>query len=144
MRSGGTVCERARNRCRCNYDPSHTEFLQERLAQETNRPEFSNLPFRFAEIAKVLLDVCVASLPPSSLDFRLTQQGYTGSASDDLEQPDKLRSLLKDLREARQAKSRDGLRLLGTNALSVSSTSHPDLSRLYGHIATIHLTSFNT
>lgn len=41
----------------------HSDFLQEKLAQETSRPEFSRLPFRFAEIAKVLLDMCV---PPSS------------------------------------------------------------------------------
>lgn len=32
------------------------EFLQERLARETSQPEFSELPFRFAEIAKVILD----------------------------------------------------------------------------------------
>ncbi|TDL29853.1 Psf2-domain-containing protein [Rickenella mellea] len=73
------------------------DFLQEKLTQETSRPEFSSLPFRFAEIAKVMLDV----------------------ASDDLMHPEKLRSLLKDLREARQAKSRDGLRLLSDNALSL-------------------------
>jgi GINS complex subunit 2 len=42
------------------------------------------------------------------------------SASDDLENPDKLRSLLKDLREARQAKSRDGLKTLDHSELSVS------------------------
>lgn len=34
-----------------------TEFLQDRLALETSKPEFSQLPFRFAEVAKVLLDV---------------------------------------------------------------------------------------
>ncbi|KAG6817857.1 hypothetical protein H0H87_001689 [Tephrocybe sp. NHM501043] len=39
---------------------------------------------------------------------------------DDLENPDKLRSLLKDLREARQAKSRDGLQSLDHSELSVS------------------------
>lgn len=33
------------------------EFLQERLTQETSRPVFSQLPFRFAEVAKILLDV---------------------------------------------------------------------------------------
>ena len=44
--------------------------------------------------------------------------GYL-SAPDDLQQPDKLRSLLKDLREARQAKSRDCLAVLDHNALSV-------------------------
>lgn len=47
------------------------------------------------------------------------------SASDDLEDPDKLRSLLKDLREARQAKSRDGLKSLDHVELSVSSTTYP-------------------
>jgi len=41
------------------------------------------------------------------------------SASDDLENPDKLRSLLKDLREARQAKSREGLKQLDYSELSV-------------------------
>ena len=40
-------------------------------------------------------------------------------ASDDLENPDKLRTLLKDLREARQAKSRDGLKTLDHSELSV-------------------------
>jgi GINS complex subunit 2 len=40
-------------------------------------------------------------------------------ASDDLENPDKIRTLLKDLREARQAKSRDGLKTLDHSELSV-------------------------
>lgn len=35
------------------------DFLQERLARETSLPEFSKLPLRFAEIAKVILDVSV-------------------------------------------------------------------------------------
>lgn len=42
------------------------------------------------------------------------------SASDDLENPDKIRSLLKNLREARQAKSRDGIKQLDHSELSVS------------------------
>lgn len=33
------------------------EFLQDRLSEETSESEFSRLPFRFAEIAKVILDV---------------------------------------------------------------------------------------
>lgn len=33
-----------------------TEYLQERLNRETSEAEFSQLPFRFAEISKVLLD----------------------------------------------------------------------------------------
>ncbi len=35
---------------------SFTEFLQDRLTEETTSPHFSHLPFRFAEISKVLLD----------------------------------------------------------------------------------------
>lgn len=35
--------------------------------------------------------------------------GFYVSAADDIQDTDKLRSLLKDLREARQAKSREGL-----------------------------------
>ena len=41
------------------------------------------------------------------------------SASDDLQNPDRIRSLLKDLREARQAKSREGLRKLDHLTLGV-------------------------
>lgn len=67
------------------------------------------------EISKILLDV----------------------ASDDLEQPDKLRSLLKDLREARQAKSREGLKQLDHSELSVYSLPllwlFPQLTRLYSY-----------
>ena len=45
---------------------------------------------------------------------------YVGSrASDDLDNPDKIRTLLKDLREARQAKSREGLKTLDHSELSV-------------------------
>lgn len=33
------------------------EFLQDRLSEETSESEFSRLPFRFAEIARVILDV---------------------------------------------------------------------------------------
>jgi len=36
---------------------SHAEHLQERLTREMTQREFIDLPFRFAEISKVLLDV---------------------------------------------------------------------------------------
>ena len=41
------------------------------------------------------------------------------SAPDDLQNPEKIRSLLKDIREARQAKSREGLPKLDHNELLV-------------------------
>ncbi|KAJ3562952.1 hypothetical protein NP233_g9258 [Leucocoprinus birnbaumii] len=84
------------------------EYLQERLALETSNPAFSELPFRYMEISKVLIDV----------------------ASDDLENPDKLRSLLKDLREARQAKSREGLKQLDHSELSLPNLSAMEINEL--------------
>lgn len=42
------------------------------------------------------------------------------SASDDLENPDKIRTLLKDIREVRQAKSREGIARLDHSELGVS------------------------
>jgi hypothetical protein len=41
------------------------DYLQERLNRETSEPGFSDLPFRFAEISKVLLDVYAFQLPSS-------------------------------------------------------------------------------
>ena len=40
-------------------DPFWAEFLQDRLTRETSNPGFSQLPFRFAEISKVILDMSV-------------------------------------------------------------------------------------
>jgi len=84
------------------------EFLQERLSLETSEPEFSELPFRFAEIAKVLLDV----------------------ASDDIINPDKIRSLLQDIREARQAKSREGLSKLDHSELSLPNLCSMEINEI--------------
>lgn len=59
---------------------------------------------------------CASALP---FDLHTTATIYD-SASDDLENPDQIRSLLKDLREARQAKSREGLRHIDHSDLSAS------------------------
>ncbi|KAI0068561.1 DNA replication complex GINS protein PSF2 [Artomyces pyxidatus] len=86
----------------------NVEFLQERLIQETSRPEFSQLPFRFAEVAKLLLDV----------------------AQDDIQNPDKIRSLLKDIREARQAKSREGLQKIDHSELSLPNLCSMEINEI--------------
>ncbi|PCH40874.1 Psf2-domain-containing protein [Wolfiporia cocos MD-104 SS10] len=86
----------------------NVEYLQERLARETSEPEFSELPFRFAEVAKVLLDV----------------------ASDDISSPDKVRSLLQDIREARQAKSREGLSKLDHSELSLPNLCSMEINEI--------------
>ncbi|EIM85710.1 DNA replication complex GINS protein PSF2 [Stereum hirsutum FP-91666 SS1] len=84
------------------------EFLQERLTQETSRPVFSQLPFRFAEVAKILLDV----------------------APDDVPNSDKIRSLLKDIREARQAKSREGLSKIDHSELSLPNLCSMEINEI--------------
>ena len=55
---------------------------------------------------------------PFTSDFK-THFDINYRAPDDLHNPDKIRSLLKDLREARQAKSRDGLGQIDHSDLSV-------------------------
>ncbi|KAF9263704.1 Psf2-domain-containing protein [Marasmius fiardii PR-910] len=86
----------------------NVEFLQNRLNEETGNRAFSKMPFRFGEIAKILLDV----------------------APDDLENTDKIRSLLKDLREARQAKCRDGLAVLDRGETSLSNLCAMEINEI--------------
>ncbi|RPD66964.1 Psf2-domain-containing protein [Lentinus tigrinus ALCF2SS1-7] len=86
----------------------NVEFLQDRLTQETTLPSFSEMPFRFAEVAKILLDV----------------------APDDLQNPEKIRTLLKDIREARQAKSREGLSKLDPNELILQNLAAMEINEI--------------
>ncbi|KAG6821513.1 hypothetical protein H0H93_000022 [Arthromyces matolae] len=100
---------KTKKRCHIVAPPwLNVDFLQDRLNKETSQRGFSDLPFRFAEISKVLLDV----------------------ASDDLENPDKLRYLLKDLREARQAKSREGLQSLDHSELSLPNLCSMEINEI--------------
>ncbi|KAI0727309.1 Psf2-domain-containing protein [Fomitopsis betulina] len=86
----------------------NVDFLQDRLTRETTQPEFSKLPFRFVEIAKVLLDV----------------------ASDDITNPEKVRSLLQDIREARQAKSREGISKIDHSELSLPNLCAMEINEI--------------
>lgn len=84
------------------------EKLQALLKDEKENAEaFEPLPRRFLETSKVLLDMCVTL----SLEMNLVADLL--SAADDVSQPVQLRSLLKDLREVRQAKIRIGLQSEG-------------------------------
>ncbi|KAK6905660.1 DNA replication complex GINS protein PSF2 [Kwoniella mangroviensis CBS 10435] len=79
--------------------------------ERENAESFCSLPRRFIEISKVLLDV----------------------AQDDSMQPSLLRSLLKDLREVRQAKIRIGLQSEGVmrgSYLQVTNLTPLELSEL--------------
>jgi hypothetical protein len=48
------------------YITSLLEHLQDRLSIETSNPAFSELPFRYMEISKVLLDVYAKKLSSNS------------------------------------------------------------------------------
>ena len=43
-------------------DATRAEYLQLKLTQETTQAEFTKLPFRFAELSRVMLDVLVPSV----------------------------------------------------------------------------------
>ncbi|KAL0949249.1 hypothetical protein HGRIS_009327 [Hohenbuehelia grisea] len=100
---------KAKKKCRILApDWMNVEYLQDRLNRETTQPEFSDLPFRFAEISRILLD----------------------AAPDDIDNVDKLRSLLKDLREARQSKSREGLAKLDHSELSLPNLCSMEINEI--------------
>ncbi|KAF8337619.1 uncharacterized protein EI90DRAFT_3043604 [Cantharellus anzutake] len=85
------------------------DYLKAKVEEEILNPElFTDIPFHYSEIAKVLLDMCVAT------PYRIPQPVQESilslyRASDNIQSPDKIRSSLKDLREARQAKLRNNL-----------------------------------
>jgi hypothetical protein len=109
------------------------EYLQDKITQETTQAEFTKLPFRFAEISRVLLDGYAFLYC-----FRRDATRPQSRASDDLQNPDKLRTLLQDLREARQAKARAGLESLEHSTLGAR---HPlllcllSLTSRFAHVA---------
>ncbi|GAA5900378.1 hypothetical protein JCM6882_001233 [Rhodosporidiobolus microsporus] len=83
-------------------------FLEQVLKQEQTDPNFSDLPRDYLEVSKVLLEV----------------------ASDDVPAPDRMRLLLKDIREARQAKVREGLAAVNAVHLAMPNLSTLELSEL--------------
>ncbi|KAI8911399.1 hypothetical protein PhCBS80983_g05706 [Powellomyces hirtus] len=84
------------------------DFLKTKLDEETANPEFSPMPFRFMEIAHLLL----------------------GCASDDIPQAETVRTLLKDLREARQSKARKGLQGLDPHYLQVDNMGLMEINEI--------------
>ncbi|KAM0787027.1 hypothetical protein ACM66B_006293 [Microbotryomycetes sp. NB124-2] len=82
--------------------------LEETLRQELTDEQFSDLPRTYLEVSKVLLEV----------------------ASDDFPQPDKVRILLKDIREARQSKVRAGLGALNPIHLAMPNLSNMEIAEV--------------
>ncbi|GAA6062594.1 hypothetical protein JCM10212_004189 [Sporobolomyces blumeae] len=84
------------------------EYFEEMLKEEQSSSEFSDLPRDYLEVSKVLLDV----------------------ASDDVTEPDRIRLVLKDIREARQAKIREGLAAVNSVHLGMPNLSTLELAEL--------------
>ncbi|POY73444.1 hypothetical protein BMF94_3381 [Rhodotorula taiwanensis] len=83
-------------------------YLEDTLKAEQTNGEFSDLPRDYLEVSKVLLE----------------------TAPDDLASPDRIRLLLKDIREARQAKVRDGLGAINPVHLGMPNISAMEIAEL--------------
>ncbi|KAG0172777.1 DNA replication protein psf2 [Apophysomyces sp. BC1034] len=84
------------------------EVLKKRLEEEEAKEEFSALPFHYMETAQMLLE----------------------SAPDDVPNAEQVRTLLKDLREARQAKARMGLDELDDKWLGMKNLSFMEINEI--------------
>lgn len=93
-----------------------TEQLEKRLEEEKKVDSagdlagFSKLPFRWLEMSDLILDV----------------------ASDDVPDADLVRRLLRDLRETRQAKARDGLEVLEDRILQMDNIGISEVNEIRG------------
>ncbi|GAA5805049.1 DNA replication complex GINS protein PSF2 [Helicostylum pulchrum] len=99
------------------------ENLKKRHEEEEQEREFSILPFHYMELAQMLLE----------------------TAADDIPNAEMIRTILKDLRETRQAKSRMGVKILddtwlGMNNLSIMEINEirPFFSRAYHEMSKLN------
>lgn len=122
------------------------DHLEGLLKDEVTQPGFSSLPFKYMETSRLLLERFAAVLLgrsacpfpfPSSFADLMCWMSSKISASEDIPSPERVEGLLKDLREARQAKTRQGLEALNSVhievprccfSLSLSRIEEADLS----------------
>ncbi|RLV94267.1 DNA replication complex GINS protein PSF2 [Spathaspora sp. JA1] len=98
---------------KCNIVPPkwlNLAYLKEKHEEELRKPnQFSDLPWNWLEISKILLS----------------------RASDDLSDPShQLRSVIQDLREIRLVKSRKGLKELNESNISLNGLSLMEINEL--------------
>ncbi|KAF9912838.1 DNA replication protein psf2 [Linnemannia zychae] len=84
------------------------EALQRTLKEEQTDEKFSPLPYHYMEIAQILLE----------------------NAMDDIPSADATRTLLKDLREARQSKAREGVEALGLNYIQMDNIGLMEINEI--------------
>ncbi|ORX96194.1 GINS complex, PSF2 component [Basidiobolus meristosporus CBS 931.73] len=84
------------------------ENLSQRLEEEESEGQFSELPYRYMEIAHLILE----------------------SASEDVPRSENVRKLLKDLREVRQSKAREGLTALNPDYLQMDNLGLMEINEI--------------
>ncbi|KAG0266525.1 DNA replication protein psf2 [Mortierella polycephala] len=84
------------------------ESLQRSLKEEQDQERFSALPYHYMELAQLLLE----------------------NACDDISSADAVRTLLKDLREARQSKARQGVAALGLTYLQMDNIGLMEINEI--------------
>ncbi|KAF9314001.1 DNA replication protein psf2 [Podila horticola] len=84
------------------------ELLAAFLKQEEDEPRFSELPYHFIETAQLLLE----------------------NACDDIPSADAVRTLIKNLREARQSKARLGVAQLGQDYLQMDNIGLMEINEI--------------
>ncbi|TIB93979.1 DNA replication complex GINS protein psf2 [Wallemia mellicola] len=84
------------------------DSLQERLKEETSNGQYADMPFRYLETAKAIIEV----------------------AGDDLDNAALIRSLLMDIRQARQTKSREGVIKMNDTGMAMTGISQLEINEL--------------
>ncbi|KAI1291509.1 DNA replication protein psf2 [Mortierella claussenii] len=84
------------------------ESLQRSLKEEQEQERFSALPYHYMETAQLLLE----------------------NACDDIPSADAVRTLIKDLREARQSKARQGVAALGLTYLQMDNIALMEINEI--------------
>ncbi|ORZ32407.1 hypothetical protein BCR44DRAFT_1440422 [Catenaria anguillulae PL171] len=100
-----------RKRGMCQVIPPEwlsADSLQEKVRQETTEEGFSDLPFHYMAMAKLLLE----------------------NAKDDIRDAHLVSSLLQDLREARRSKARQGVAFLTRSHIQVDNLSLMEINEL--------------
>ncbi|KAF9348906.1 DNA replication protein psf2 [Mortierella sp. AD094] len=84
------------------------DSLQRSIKEEQDADNFSSLPYHYMETAQILLE----------------------NACDDIPSADAVRTLLKDLREARQSKARAGVDALGSSYLQMDGIGLMEINEI--------------
>ncbi|KAL6604973.1 DNA replication complex GINS protein PSF2 [Neocallimastix sp. 'constans'] len=100
-----------KNKHKCSIQPPkwlNIEMLKKKKQSEEEKEEYSDLPFHYLEISTILLDC----------------------ASDDIPYSDEIKILLKDIREIRKRKTKNGLKLLNSGSIQMDNLSLMEINEI--------------